>query len=348
MSTAESMASESMANKAAASETAKKRSALDLLLGDHPYDEFFSEFWEKRTAHIVHNDPGRFKHIMSSKRFVEEEAMHCRNLRAVFRDERGWPKEMGITGDQVAGMHQMGHSICATMLREEGSVKEFLDSVRKDIYSAAGPHLNVYYSPDKTGAGLHFDTHPVWLLQIEGSKDWIVGRKPAIKNPMFNINFPPDREVLHLPWVTIRRPDTSDENLFMKLTLHPGDVVYMPPGTWHHARARDGYSFAATLAQARVTGFEILLFCLMQKVAAVPEVAARVYGMPAYARGDNGELTDELEGMLDSCKGKLGEMVGNVTMDDLRAAYRHLSTVDTQQLQMVTPTDAARLMKNIA
>lgn len=325
----------------------QKKSALDLLLGDYPRKKFFSEGWEQKTVHIAHNDPDRFKHLITSERFIAEEALHCRNLRALYKNARGWSVEMNITGEQVKDIHRAGHSICATMLREEGSVGEFLDSVREEIYSAAGPHMNIYYSPENTGAGLHFDTHPVWLIQIEGKKDWIAGRTPAVKDPMFNINYPPDMEVLHLPWIRIERPDTSDQELFMELTLNPGDVLYMPPGTWHRARAREGHSFAATLAQARVTGADLVLACLLQKIPTIPAMAARMHGMCASEKGDAGELTDNLEEQIKQHAQTMKEIVNNITEADLRAIYRQLSAVKSSQAQMVTPADAAKIMKQM-
>lgn len=42
-------------------DTKPAASALELLLGDFSREEFFSDYWEKRSFFMHHNDPGGFR-----------------------------------------------------------------------------------------------------------------------------------------------------------------------------------------------------------------------------------------------------------------------------------------------
>ena len=146
--------------------------------------------------------------------------------------------------------------------------------------------------------------------------------------------------------MTIHRPDTSDPDLFEEFVLHPGDAVYLPPGTWHRARATDGYSFAVTLAQARVSGFDILLTCLIQKVQEAPSLGQRVHGMPAGDVGAAGELTGELEELLVKHRGEFNRLVQSISENDVRFAYRQLAQAGPAQTRMVTKTEMSGMLRS--
>jgi hypothetical protein len=49
------------------------------------------------------------------------------------------------------------------------------------------------------------------------------------------------------PWLRVRFPDEREEATFAEQVLEPGDVLFLPAGTWHRAEAI-GYSVALTMA----------------------------------------------------------------------------------------------------
>src|SRR4029078_2728904 len=107
------------------------------------------------------------------------------------------------------------------------------------------------------------DTHPVWILQVAGSKHWTVSHEPAVSSPPFNVIFPPGRDRVVLPWITLDRPDVTDRERFMEVRLDPGDVLYIPAGGWHAARA-EGSSLALTLHVGLIGTFDLFEFLLAQ------------------------------------------------------------------------------------
>ena len=100
-----------------------------------------------------------------------------------------------------------------------------LDDFCRDLEVAIGHPVqaNAYLSPGigAGGLGQHADTHDVIVLQIAGSKAWDVeGLGP--------------------------------------LVLEPGDVLYLPAGTSHHARAESGFSLHLTIGILCVTRRQVL------------------------------------------------------------------------------------------
>ena len=109
--------------------------------------------------------------------------------------------------------------------------------------------MTCYASPDRHGFGTHFDCHPSFILQLQGSKRWRYSAQPALAWPPANLSnagiVPEMME--RYGWIeAFRFPDASDEDGFLEQVLEPGDVLFLPAGTWHRAEAI-GFSVALTM-----------------------------------------------------------------------------------------------------
>jgi ribosomal protein L16 Arg81 hydroxylase len=116
-------------------------------------------------------------------------------------------------------------------------------------YFRGGLESFVFLSPPgKTAMQAHMDGAHVFILQVAGVKDWVVGRIDSTSTSDSTLHegvIPDDRR--------------------MELTLRPGDVLYMPHGTPHYATAREGNSIhiaitieeptAQNLAEVFLAGF---------------------------------------------------------------------------------------------
>ena len=92
--------------------------------------------------------------------------------------------------------------------------------------------INAYMSlKAERGLGLHWDSHDVLIVQIEGTKHWTIYR-PTRFSPL-------DRDIEH----------ASDEptDVFVDLVLEPGDLLYIPRGWWHDVVAIDSPSLHLTI-----------------------------------------------------------------------------------------------------
>lgn len=93
---------------------------------------------------------------------------------------------------------------------------DFIPSWRMD-------DLMISYAPDGGSVGAHVDAYDVFLLQATGTREWLIDTRPdADPTP------DPDSGVRQLA-----RFDASATRV-----MHPGDILYLPPGVPHHGIAR--------------------------------------------------------------------------------------------------------------
>jgi bifunctional lysine-specific demethylase and histidyl-hydroxylase NO66 len=97
---------------------------------------------------------------------------------------------------------------------------------------------NAYVTPPQNqGFSAHYDVHDVFVLQIEGEKQWRVHR-PVLESPLRD-----------QPW-NDRKSDVEQrakEAPLIEAVLKPGDCLYLPRGYLHAATALGGVSTHLTL-----------------------------------------------------------------------------------------------------
>lgn len=93
---------------------------------------------------------------------------------------------------------------------------------------------NAYLTPPKSqGFHIHYDTHDVFIVQLEGEKHWRIWKEPAPRQPLKDEHSPKDVA------------PSGDLALDQKLT--PGSVVYVPRGYYHEALSADSTSLHLTI-----------------------------------------------------------------------------------------------------
>ncbi|MGW3333803.1 cupin domain-containing protein [Streptomyces rubiginosohelvolus] len=98
---------------------------------------------------------------------------------------------------------------------------------------------NAYVTPPQNrGFDAHYDVHDVFVLQIEGAKRWVI-HEPVLPDPLRD-----------QPW-TDHRAAVADRAAHdtprLDTMLRPGDVLYLPRGWLHSARAQGEVSIHLTL-----------------------------------------------------------------------------------------------------
>jgi ribosomal protein L16 Arg81 hydroxylase len=97
---------------------------------------------------------------------------------------------------------------------------------------------NAYVTPPQNqGFSAHYDVHDVFVLQIEGEKQWRI-HSPVLVSPLRD-----------QPW-NDRRADVAEraeEQPLIETVLKPGDCLYLPRGYLHAATALGGISTHLTL-----------------------------------------------------------------------------------------------------
>jgi hypothetical protein len=92
---------------------------------------------------------------------------------------------------------------------------------------------NAYWTPrDSQGLPVHHDTHDVFVLQVDGSKRWLV-YEPVLELPLRDQRYSP----------ALGEPGEA----VLDVTLGPGDTLYLPRGWLHEALTSDEDSLHLTV-----------------------------------------------------------------------------------------------------
>jgi ribosomal protein L16 Arg81 hydroxylase len=126
----------------------------------------------------------------------------------------------------------------------------------------ARTQTNIYLTPpDSQGFKPHWDTHDVFVLQIEGSKRWrIYGGGPEL--PLKDHKFDPK---VHAPG-----------EVEAEFTLQAGEVLYIPRGIMHAAVTTDAISLHITLGLIAYSWADFLADCLSEVSDRLPQWRANV------------------------------------------------------------------------
>ena len=116
----------------------------------------------------------------------------------------------------------------------------------RDLELALGHAIqaNAYLTPPgAAGLAPHHDTHDVFVLQVAGTKRWVV-REPALVTP--------------LPHQRSDHDEAAARPVLFETEMHPGDALYLPRGVVHSAAAQEGVSLHLTIGILATTLHDVL------------------------------------------------------------------------------------------
>lgn len=220
-------------------------------------DEFLSEYWGRRPLHIS-GSAEKFASLLDHKEFVKISG-RADALQAYManKERTGHAAVVGIRPNQIKALYAAGFTICAKGL-EKGSpgLSALARQMKKELHYTGVVDFRGYLSGHASGAPLHFDARHATTLQLEGSKIWRFAAMPSMEFPPRNatvegnateyVKVDPQPRVRDLglePPLTPAPPGLE----LQEVTLRRGDVLYLPPGTWHSAQAV-GHSLAVNMA----------------------------------------------------------------------------------------------------
>ena len=138
------------------------------------------DYWEKRPLFIDRNDPAYYRDLFSLDSFDEVLGtcrLHSANLNVVRAgDMSSLPALLGNTPalgiERVYEQYRSGSTVILQLLHERWEALTNLCSGLSGELST-GFQVNAYLTPcNSQGFNIHYDTHDVFVLQIEGSKHW--------------------------------------------------------------------------------------------------------------------------------------------------------------------------------
>lgn len=247
---------------------------------------FFRRHWQRQVCHIV-GRPGKFNPLFDAARF--EAVLNLRDPSQLGACHIGYFEQSdlvpGLTiTEAIEPRHwrkvlAAGKTLCLTKIgAADTALQQAAEQLLIEAAIAGSVVVNGYLSPPGSGADAHLDARMTLSLQLRGHKTWWFARWPAVAAPQSNAQLIDGGQpywVLpwagHQNWEQLRPPPDAD---WQSVTLAPGDLLYLPAGTWHAARACER-STAINLA-FRQTSFAELL---------VPVLAAHFAPRAAWRTG---------------------------------------------------------------
>jgi hypothetical protein len=296
---------------------------LESLLGTVTPAAFCSEYWDRRPLHVP-GPAGRFAGLYDAATWQTFEGVE--NLKAATQDPNGTQVETPILREQAGMLFMAGFTICADVSTTP-HVAPFLDEFRRalDLPGMAGAFAKLYASNDGKGFAVHADKHHVFVLQVSGKKLWRYSRAPVVDAPTDGLFIAGDGQ----PYWTSRagrepalRDDGTpvpppDVSTFDQALLEPGHLLYLPPGTWHVARAQ-GHSIAVSISPGRTTVLEHVTRLIHDVFAGHPEWRRDVLA-PA---GDAPQPGAVPRAVAEQLGARLGELKAAVDALDARRLHR--------------------------
>jgi hypothetical protein len=162
---------------------------------------------------------------------------------------------VGRTGDQI--LRPDRQRVTALLQKGATFVLDYLDGIDPEVAAVTrcierlfgtSTSCNMYCSWQRVpGYASHFDTMDVIAIQIEGEKVWNIyeGRFPQS-------TFSPG---IRPPDFTPEQHDRMKGKVAQRVTMRPGDILYLPRGLYHDALATDAASLHLSFGASPAVGF---------------------------------------------------------------------------------------------
>ncbi|MGB3404661.1 MAG: cupin domain-containing protein [Microcoleaceae cyanobacterium] len=255
----------------------------------HPYslDDFFSENWTQRSVVVPGDRSDKFKHLFSWEQLNHLLNFHQLEPRFVLNDNPLPPCDP----QEWITRCQQGASLVVSQLQNRvPALADLVWGIQQETGHKA-IHTNVYCSwPSKQGFKIHYDSHEVFVLQIDGKKEWFVFDE-TVKHP-----YRDEKSEYQTP------PESEP---YLKTVLQPGDLLYIPRGHWHYAIACEQPSLHVTMGVRCFNGRDVLESVTKFLQENVPNQAAWRQNLPLFSDGNTDEITAHVEDLLEHLINKL-------------------------------------------
>lgn len=204
-------------------------------------DTFFSEYWEQKPLIISRNQANYYQDLLSVEdldSILQYSKLKPPEIRVV-KNQQDFLPDRYIKADGSLNLNQLykayyeDHTLIINGLQNYWKPLAIYAQKLQNFFNH-GVIANLYLSPkDSKGLSPHYDTHDVFVLQVDGSKEWQVHQcfQPV---PLLG-SFQP---VI---------PENSLPKLLHTVCLQPGDLLYLPRGFVHHAATKERFSLHLTL-----------------------------------------------------------------------------------------------------
>lgn len=261
--------------------------------------QFFADYWERRHLFIHRGDPSYYGPLFSFAdvdRWIAAAQGNPAELLLVVpppgsgrKTERKRLRDVSL-GQLYAAFNAGNTIVLEDLQRSWPPIAQLAASLAEAFSARVG--VNMYMTPaNAQGAPLHPDVQDVFVLQMDGAKDWYMYEQ---------------REGLCLETLTYLKelrgrvkPEMEEPPLLERTTLRKGDFLYIPRGLPHKAVAPvDSPSLHLTVCITPVSWVDFLKAAVEVASLDAPELARAVSpGFLQRAEARQG-LPEQLDAML--------------------------------------------------
>lgn len=273
------------------------KKALSRVLNPLTLPDFMDQYWERETLHIERDDAGHFDDILRltdiesllSSRELSFPAVQLSRKRSPVAVAAYTDNSQRIVPSRLIEAYRQGATIVMSAAHQSlPALAEFRRVVQAELDLRC--QTNLYLSPPgEQGFGAHYDSHDVFILQVQGSKTFNF-YEGGVDRPYSHEGFD----------ATVHKPGELAESV----TVSAGDTLYIPRGVFHDAVACDDASlhitlgiYAMTLRDALLEMVDVMTQADPRYRRSVPEELWRSW--EAGASMDSAEQSAEpLQGLL--------------------------------------------------
>jgi Cupin superfamily protein len=228
-------------------------STLDDLICPLSREEFFSQYWGKSFVHAP-GSPGKFGRLFPWSEL--NQVLECHRISPMrlrlFKDGEPIAPKSYMSASETGGARVRIFDLTHNLSEGATLVLDDADELYRPLGSLAAAlerifrariQVNLYAGwGTSRGFNLHWDDHNVFILQVSGSKRWVL-HEPTRLHPL-----KPDAENAPVP----EGPPVWDS------MLRDGDLLYIPRGWWHVAYPQDEPCLHLTVGINSHTGLDLL------------------------------------------------------------------------------------------
>jgi 50S ribosomal protein L16 3-hydroxylase len=210
------------------------------LLGGLTPSQFMRRHWQKRPLLIRQALPGVVPPVSRAELFALAQRDDVES-RLVVRKGKAWTLRQGpLPRRGLPPLGLAGWSLLVQGLDLHVDAAHALLAKFRFLPEARLDDLMVSYASQGGGVGPHIDSYDVFLLQVQGQRRWRIGpcRQPAWRGDV--------------PLKMLAGFESTDE-----WVLHPGDMLYLPPGWAHDGVAVGGECMTASIGFRAPTSGEL-------------------------------------------------------------------------------------------
>jgi ribosomal protein L16 Arg81 hydroxylase len=206
--------------------------SLQTLLDPIDIGAFFRNTWEQQPLHIARGSANYYEGLPSAREidallyFTRPEVLVTRGvIRKAGRElERTMPSPHQVDLGELRDGYDRGETLVVNQVqRRNAAVARLCRTLECELHHPF--NANLYLTPARGGGfSAHYDLHDLFILQIEGRKRWsLYANNASLPLESDRTDFDPE----------------SAGPVVREINLEAGDLLYLPRGTVHSAKAGD-------------------------------------------------------------------------------------------------------------